>query len=360
MLTPHSLNVYVLENSQLVKRQKQHTMKNLKRLILALFSVIFLNVSSQAQVYTTNTSGPNICDGTASLDSTNMGITSISWTPYDTGISTQGVFSWTNLCPGNYLLTYTANSIPLAELVTIVYAPCQGYTLTSTVTNATNSTTCNGTAMVTASGLAPYSYVWSNIGTPTTNTVTNLCPGTYYCEVTDANGCQDEAWVDVLDSSQLTGDTLIINGGSGCSPSAGTSTVMLEDCFLDFNSVDTAFISLITSPTNPMDSLMVVWSVLDSTGMFLQNYTVYYPGLGMGCNELQFILYCFQKSSTIHTIVMSSSVSVEISGIDELLGDTKQLIRVSDLMGRETVVQPNQLLIYTYSDGSKEKIFIHE
>ena len=80
----------------------------------------------------------------------------------------------------------------------------------------------------------------------------------------------------------------------------------------------------------------------------------------MGCNELQFILYCFQKSSTIHTIVMSSSVSVEISGIDELLGDTKQLIRVSDLMGRETVIQANKILIYTYSDGSKEKIFNHE
>jgi hypothetical protein len=57
---------------------------------------------------------------------------------------------------------------------------------------------------------------------------------------------------------------------------------------------------------------------------------------------------------------MTSSVSLAFSGIDELSGDTKQLIRVSDLMGRETVVQPNQLLIYTYSDGSKEKIFIYE
>ena len=335
-------------------------MNKLKRLFLTLFSVISISVYSQAQVYTTNTSGPNTCDGTASLDSTNMGITSISWTPYDTGISTQGVFSWTNLCPGNYLLTYTANAIPLAELVTIVYTPCQGYSLTSTVTNATNSTTCNGTAMVTASGLAPYSYVWSTIGTTTTNTVTNLCPGTYYCEVTDANGCQDEAWIDVLDISQLTGDTLIINGGTGCSPSVGTSTVMFEDCFLDFNSVDTAFISLITYPTNPMDSLLVVWSVLDSTGMSMQNYAVYYPGLAMGCNELQFILYCFQKSSTINNIVMSSAINVAFSGIEELSGDKKQLIRVSDLMGRETVIQANKILIYTYNDGSKEKIFIHE
>ena len=79
MLTPHSLNVYVLENSELVKRQKQYTMKKLKRLILTLFSVIFLTVFSQAQVYTTNTSGPNMCDGTATLDCTNVDTMSIIW-----------------------------------------------------------------------------------------------------------------------------------------------------------------------------------------------------------------------------------------------------------------------------------------
>jgi hypothetical protein len=335
-------------------------MNKLKRLFLALFSVISLSVYSQAQVYTTNTSGPNTCDGTASLDSTNMGITSISWIPYDTGITIHGVFNWTNLCPGNYLLMYTANTIPLAELVTIVYTPCQGYSLTSTATNSTNSTTCNGSAMITANGLAPYSYMWSNIGALTTNTATNLCPGTYYCEVTDANGCQDEAWVDVLDASQVTGDTLIINGGSGCSPSVGTSTAMLEDCFLDFNSVDTAFISLITYPTNAMDSLMVVWSVLDSTGMSMQNYTVYYPGLGMGCNELQFILYCFQKSSTIHTIVMTSTVSVAFSGIEEVSGNNKQLIGVSDLLGRSCSLESGKIQILYYSDGTTEKRFVLE
>jgi hypothetical protein len=115
-----------------------------------------------------------------------------------------------------------------------------------------------------------------------------------------------------------------------------------------------------TFPTNPMDSLMVVWSVIDSMGMLMQNYPVYYPGLGMGCNELEFILYCFQKNTNIHSILMSSSINVAFSGIEELSGHTKQLIRVTDLMGRETVVQSNKLLIYTYSDGSKEKIFIHE
>jgi hypothetical protein len=341
-------------------------MNKLKRLFLTLFSVISLNVFSQAQVFTTNTSGPNMCDGIATLDCTNMDTMSIIWQEIAQLPSViPSAFPSALLCAGNYSVTYSSTSgfqeTLYFTILEGVVSPCLGYQLIMSTTNSLDSITCDGTATVTViNGMAPISYNWIGIGTLTTNTLTNLCPGIYYCEVTDANGCQDVTWIDVLDASQLTGDTLIINGGSGCSPSIGTSTAMLEDCFLDFSSVDTAFISLITYPTNPMDSLLVIWSVLDSTGMSMQNYAVYYPGLAMGCNELQFILYCFQKSSTIHTIVMTSSVSLAFSGIDELSGDTKQLIRVSNLMGRETVVQANKILIYTFSDGSKEKIFIYE
>jgi hypothetical protein len=46
--------------------------------------------------------------------------------------------------------------------------------------------------------------------------------------------------------------------------------------------------------------------------------------------------------------------------MDEFNGDKKQLVSVTDLHGRESTMEPNQLLIYTYSDGSKEKIFINE
>jgi hypothetical protein len=179
-------------------------------------------------------------------------------------------------------------------------------------------------------------------------------------EVIDANFCSDFTNVDILDSAQTVGDTLIINGGSGCSPSVGTSSVTLEDCVLDYNAVDTAFISLITYPTNPMDSLEVVWSVIDTNNVLMSNYTTYYTGLNTGCNELQFILYCFQKNTNIKTIVMSSSVNVQFVGIKELSGNSKQLVSVTDLLGRETKIQPNKVLIYTYSDGSREIKYINE
>lgn len=307
-----------------------------------------------------------MCDGTATLDCTNVDTMSIIWQEIAQLPSViPSALPSALLCAGNYSVTFFTTSGYYDTLFFSIFegvsSPCQGFESTMTTTNSLDAITCDGTATVTViNGLAPFSYFWYGNGPLATNTLTNLCPGSYFCEVTDANGCVFDVGEFVFDSSQLTGDTLVINGGSGCSPSIGTSTAMLEDCFLDFSSVDTAFISLITYPTNPMDSLMVIWSVLDSTGISMQNYTVYYPGLGMGCNELQFILYCFQKSSTIHTIVMTSSINVAFSGIDEVTGNSKQLVGVTDLMGRSCSLESGKIQILYYSDGTTEKRFILE
>ena len=66
------------------------------------------------------------------------------------------------------------------------------------------------------------------------------------------------------------------------------------------------------------------------------------------------------------TQVLNSGVALtlvadcSILDINELTGNSKQLISVVDLMGRDTKVQPNKLLVYTYSDGSKEIKYINE
>lgn len=44
-------------------------------------------------------------------------------------------------------------------------------------------------------------------------------------------------------------------------------------------------------------------------------------------------------------------------GIEELSGESKELIKIIDLVGRETEEKPNTLLIYVYSDGTTEKVF---
>jgi hypothetical protein len=60
------------------------------------------------------------------------------------------------------------------------------------------------------------------------------------------------------------------------------------------------------------------------------------------------------------TIIANQTWYMDNVGINELSGNSKQLISVVDLMGRETKVQPNKLLIYTYSDGSKEIKYSNE
>ena len=55
---------------------------------------------------------------------------------------------------------------------------------------------------------------------------------------------------------------------------------------------------------------------------------------------------------------MSSSVNVQFSDIKELTGNNKQLISVTDLLGRETIPTTNAPMFYIYEDGSVEKKII--
>jgi len=54
--------------------------------------------------------------------------------------------------------------------------------------NPTSCSACDGTIMLSvSSGAPPYTYAWSNA--ETTQNVTNMCTGYYYCIVMDANSC---------------------------------------------------------------------------------------------------------------------------------------------------------------------------
>jgi gliding motility-associated-like protein len=86
--------------------------------------------------------------------------------------------------------------------------------ISSTVTDAT-CTQCDGSITVTPTlGQAPYTFLW-NTGA-TTALVNNLCAGVYQVQVTDANGCTNELFVAV---DNTTG------------PTAGNPTVTNANCF---------------------------------------------------------------------------------------------------------------------------------
>ena len=338
-------------------------MKNLKLLLLTLISVLTFNLFSQTQVYTTNTSQPNLCDGTAALDTTNMNITSIVWQGMGAIIS-QGNYYVLNLCPGTYSVTFLSNGTPVTLTFTIqagTFNPCASFSAGFLYDNSTDSTSCDGIALVIPNaGTAPYTYSWSNGAT--TQTISNLCPGSYCCYVTDANGCNYTACdtVGVQTVSPNYGDTLVINNPGNCNNPTTTLTSVIEDCALDYNAVDSSYITNITYPSNLLDSTVCVWVVTDTNGVN-STYTTVYTGVMLtGCYNLQLIVYCLQKSMDYKTIIVNQNEYISFAGINELLGNSKQLVSVVDLIGREVKPEPNKFLIYTYSDGSKEIKYINE
>ena len=337
-------------------------MKNLKLLFLTLFSVLSLSVFSQTQIYTTQTSGPNVCDGTAMLDTSNINLSSIYWQGMGMIIN-QGSYMIGNLCPGTYIVAFSINGAPSTSITFVITAgtfnPCLNFGGFTTPTNSVDSTTCDGiiTAFATG-GQAPYTYLWSNAST--TQTIGNLCPGSYCCYVTDINGCNTTLCDTVGIQSLNYGDTLIVNGNT-CQFPQGNVISTLEYCSFDYNAVDSAYLSFVQMPTNPLDSNMALnWEFVDTLGQITSITSVAPVVNTSGCYEFTLILYCLQKTLNIKTIIVNDADAIFLVGIEELSMNNRKLIKVIDLMGRTTELTPNRLLIKCYNDGTTEKVYINE
>ncbi|MBK9338368.1 MAG: HYR domain-containing protein [Lewinellaceae bacterium] len=136
----------------------------------------------------------------------------------------------TNLSPGNYTVTATdANGCTAVQIVTVNSFNCT-ISATATTTNVTCNGAGDGTATVTLNGAAlPATFLWSN--GDTTAMATNLVPGTYTVEITDANNCPAEL------SVQITGPAVLLanvsathesgvglnNGTATAQPTGGTA-----------------------------------------------------------------------------------------------------------------------------------------
>ena len=331
-------------------------MRKLKLFLLTLLSVISFNLFSQVQVYTTNTSGPNVCDGTAALDSSVVTTTNIVWQGMGMVVG-QGSYYVSNLCPGTYSVTFVTNNTPVTLTFVITagtFNPCLnfgGYITTIDSTINDGSMTVNVT-----NGTAPYTYQWSNGNM--LQSIYNLPVGGYCCYVMDANGCNTTLCDSI--TNQSVGDTLVINNTGSCNNPISTFSTTIEDCTINYSTVDTAYISLISYPLSPFDSTMCVWNVVDTTGT-MGVYTTYYNGIdSTGCYNFQLIVYCYQKTMNYKTIIVNQTENIGFVGINELTLNNRELIRVVDMMGRETKVVNNQPLIYVYSDGTREMKYITE
>jgi len=341
-------------------------MKNVNFILTALITIITIQVSSQISVITQNTSAPAICNGSACLDSTAVGVvnqTSIYWAGGG-AILQQGTYCIDSLCAGTYTVSYTINGTSMTSTFTIGSGsgnPCNSLTASLTIQPTSTASSCDGSATCTTTGgSAPYTYQWSNGETP--NTASNLCAGSYICcYVTDMNGCTTTACDSISYQGQTSGggDTLVISGNGGCNNPAGSIVMQIEDCTFDFNAVDTAYLSTVVLGSTAIDSSLVLWVFVDTNGVST-TITSVAPGFNAnGCYDYTLILYCSQKSMNIKYIFVNGQYNFQSANIESLTNTSKELVKILDLSGREvTNENANWILIYHYSDGSHQKVFV--
>ena len=128
-----------------------------------------------------------ICSGTAVV-ATVTGATTYTWLPSGSG------FTSTLTPTSTTIYTVTGRngscvSAPKTFTVNVTTTP----TVIATATNVSCFGLCNGSITIgVTGGSAPFTYSWSQ-GGQTTQSVTNLCTGSYSCIVTDLNGCKAAA-----------------------------------------------------------------------------------------------------------------------------------------------------------------------
>lgn len=185
------------------------------------FSVIPATVSSPSPVtFTSNITQPScdMCNGSAVLTPTGGTPTySLVWSNNQTGTSA------TDLCAGVYMVRITDGNGCVSN-TNVVINSSSGITSHSvTQGNVSCAGACDGTVTVTAVGGAlPITYNWVHNGS-SSQTLTGLCAGTYYCNMIDANGCSRTASVVITPAASLFFISQVTQ--SSCTSSTGSVTV---------------------------------------------------------------------------------------------------------------------------------------
>lgn len=210
-----------------------------------------------AGTYTVTVTDNNGCSQTASVTVIQPGTLNLSATTINvlcngasTGSATVTVsggtpgytYSWntspvqttataTGLSANTYTVIVTdANSCSQSLNVTITEPTA--ISLTTTVNNVTCNGLSNGSTTVSASGGSPgYTYLWNTIPAQTGSTASGLTPGSYTVSVTDNNGCQQTAVVNITEPAALTltisptnvSCNGLADGSATANPTGGTS-----------------------------------------------------------------------------------------------------------------------------------------
>ncbi len=185
------------------------------------FNVIPAVMTSPAPVtFTPTITQPscNLCNGSAIINAA-------GGTPPYTYLwsNNQVVNTATSLCSGLYMLDITDVN-GCVNSTSVVINNSSGITSETIVsTNVTCSGNCDGTINITAvGGTAPISYNWVHDGS-TTQSISGLCSGTYFCNMIDVTGCSRTASVVIGTATTLSISSQVSQ--SSCTAPTGSITV---------------------------------------------------------------------------------------------------------------------------------------
>lgn len=138
---------------------------------------------------------------------------------WDAAAGNQTTQTVVGLQGGSYCVQVT-DALGMIDNVCFEIPQFNTLSLSSLYNNAFNG--CDGSGFVIISGgTAPYSLLWNDPANSTTESISNLCPGTYTCTVMDANGCTSTEAFTVVNGAvgidEMTADQITIypNPGNG-------------------------------------------------------------------------------------------------------------------------------------------------
>ncbi|MEN9743864.1 MAG: hypothetical protein RLZZ65_1669 [Bacteroidota bacterium] len=213
-----------------------------------------------------------------------------------------------NLCIGTYAVTITdAMGCSTTGNGTVFYdtstvSPCLGFSPVVTVTNVSAPGACDGAVSITCPTCAPFWVTWSQGSN--TNSITNLCEGTYMAIVNDANGCtfSTSQFVTYNGSGNIDSITVVGTLATGANITGTLTSGWIYNCDIDMTMLDTAYMVSATFGNNPanQDSLYTVWYLADTTGAYTYiNYTYYVPN-AVGVYNMVLSVYCPIKSTPLY------------------------------------------------------------
>jgi subtilisin-like proprotein convertase family protein len=175
--------------------------------------IIVNNSAGNFQVTGINVVNENCGDGLGNVDLIVAGASGTVTYTWSNGATTQDL---NNVSAGSY----SGIATDVAGCTVTFSATVQNDPGIMTVSDIISNTTCgssNGAIdIIINDGTAPFTFVWSNGAT--TEDITGLLPGTYICNVTDANGCTVDYTGTVIDEGGP-----IINSVSSTDESCGNS-----------------------------------------------------------------------------------------------------------------------------------------